>query len=177
MRLGSFSSGDSRRAIALGISSTAIKLACSPACWPPMPSATMNRLDGSSVKGGHLAVAFRVTVVPHRPPAGHIKIIFVVLPVVPPHRDDSHFQLELARQKRERGKRGEFLGRFAIALFRPRPKRCFIQLHQSRKPAHLRFTLPARDRSSSSIIPICVLTRLRLLSIKAAQARPARSLS
>ena len=41
-----------RRAIALGMSSTAIRLACSPACWPSMPPATMNRLEGWSVAAG-----------------------------------------------------------------------------------------------------------------------------
>ena len=75
--------------MALGISSTAIRLACSPACCPPMPSATMNRLEGSSVERGHLAIALGAAVVPDRPPAGNVEVVFVVLAIIPADRDDA----------------------------------------------------------------------------------------
>ena len=90
---------------------TAIKLACSPACWPPIPSATMKRFDDSIVSARHLGVAFGAAVMPDGPPAGYVEIVFVVLAVVSPHRDDADFELELARQERERRKRGEFIRR------------------------------------------------------------------
>ena len=50
--MGSFSSAPSRLVMARGISSTAMRLAFSPACCPPMPSATMKRFEVSRVIAG-----------------------------------------------------------------------------------------------------------------------------
>ena len=86
------------------------------------------QIGGLERQRGHLAVALRAAVVPHRPPAGNEEIVFVVLPVISPHRDHAHPQFELARQERERGKSGELLGRGVVVIGVPQPKRPFSQL-------------------------------------------------
>ncbi len=74
------------------------------------------QIGGLERERGHLAVALRTAVVPHRPPAGNEEIVFVVLAVVSPDRDHAHPQLELARQERERRESGELLGRGVVVV-------------------------------------------------------------
>ena len=81
----SVSSVASRLAIARGISSTAIRLACSPACWPPMPSATMKqRSDGLAAVIARIVelAAVGSAVVTDRDAAGDVVVVLVVLAVV-----------------------------------------------------------------------------------------------
>ena len=63
-----------------------------------------------------------------RAAAGNVEIVFVMLPVIAANRDDADAQLELTRKERERGERGEFLGRITSSSSVSRPKRL---LHQS----------------------------------------------
>lgn len=79
---------------------------------------------------------------PDRSTAGHIEVVFVMLPVVSPDRHDTDPQLELTRQEREGREGGEFVGLFGVVPGMVLPEKMAHPVPELRKPAHLRFTLP-----------------------------------
>ncbi len=137
------------------------------------------QVRGLERQRGHLAVALRAAVVPDRPPAGDVEVVFVMLPVVSPHRDNADSQFELARQERKRRERGELLGRRVVAVGVPlAKKRLFIQLRQSRKPAHLEIHPSRIEQTDRLIVPSACFPRMPLTGVEnRAEDRPATSLS
>ena len=114
------------------------------------------QIRGLEGERGHLAIALGTAVVPDRPPAGNEEVVFVMVAVIAPNRDNPHPQLELARQQSERRKRRELFGRGVVVIGVSLTKEAFQPVQQSRKPAHVGFTLWQENRFSHSIVtPAC----------------------